>query len=132
MKPLILLSLLCAVAINVPAHAQFFAAPTGPATLISPGGITSVIQNGSSGYTVVAPDGVTNVMSYGNGNYTVVSPRGVTSVTSNGSGGATAIGPDGITTVISNGSSGYTIIGPDGGGGEILPLGGGGLFLINR
>ena len=132
MKSLILLCLICAVAINFNAHAQLFAAPTGPATVISPGGITSVIQNGSSGYTVLAPDGVTNVMSYGNGNYTVVSPRGVTSVMSNGAGGATAIGPDGVTSVISNGSSGYTIIGPDGGGGEVLPIGGGGMFLINR
>ena len=57
MKPIILLSLLCAIALNVPAHAQVFAASTGTAAVISPGGDTSVIQNGSSGYTVVAPDG---------------------------------------------------------------------------
>ena len=49
MKPIILLGLLCAIALNVPAQAQFFSAPTGLATVISPSGVTSVIQNGSSG-----------------------------------------------------------------------------------
>lgn len=49
MKPIILLNLLCAIAFNVPVHAQMFAASTGMAAVISPVGVTSVIQNGSSG-----------------------------------------------------------------------------------
>lgn len=100
-------------------------------TIVTPSGVTTVNRTGN-GYTVVSPGGVTTVQSTGMGGYTVVSPRGVTSVTSNGMGGVTAVGPDGVTSVMSNGMGGFTVVGPTGGGGEILPMGNGGLLMIDR